>query len=322
MDPASSTSTNPPNSSEPAASAPSALPTTPIASMEDTYNPAAGAMPNFGATSTPQAAPTTATPQFGAAAAPTTIPGASPQSSFPGEPPAGDQPPIATASGSGGGSKRKKVMAVFSVLLMLVGIGAGVYLVRRQQLGSSFAWDCSLYTFSISDNGTVIVRNGSTVHEQEQQAKVYINGNLVDTFDVPALDPGKSETLGTVNLPSGDYSWSVDGTKDCKATGSSLPPVYVAQCSNVEAYDTKWNKLSSDDLSSLKAGDVVRFAVSGTTTKGTLDKARFTINGASPVETDQKEPGTDKFYYEYTIPDGVSSFSIKAELRHSESGWF
>jgi hypothetical protein len=58
----------------------------------------------------------------------------------------------------------------------------------------------------------------------------------------------------------------------------TLPPIGAA-CNNVKAYDSGWNPLSGFDLSSLNAGDIVRFAVGGTTDSGFFDKARFTING-------------------------------------------
>jgi len=107
-------------------------------------------------------------------------------------------------------------------------------------------------------------------------------------------------------------------------TPSPPPPGISAQCLNIQAFDTDWNKLSSADLSNLKPGDTVRFTVAGTTTSGTIDKARFTINGVQRLEVTQKRPGTQEFYDEYTLPEGITSFSINAQLHHSDPsiGWF
>lgn len=98
-------------------------------------------------------------------------------------------------------------------------------------------------------------------------------------------------------------------------------PTYDASCSEVRAYDSNWNQLDLEDLKDLQEGDVVRFTVSGTSSSGVFDKARFTINGQAPVEVTNKKPGTDEFYFEYTIPQGVTNFSIKGEVHHSIWGW-
>src|SRR3989344_1535453 len=82
------------------------------------------------------------------------------------------------------------------------------------------AWDCNKYTFSVSGAGVVTVNNTSSRSEPPQQAQVYINNNLTDTFNVPALQQGQNATLGTVKVPSGTFSWRVVGTLDCSSSGT------------------------------------------------------------------------------------------------------
>ena len=82
------------------------------------------------------------------------------------------------------------------------------------------AWDCSNYTFNVKDSGEVTVSNNSSRSESPQQAKVYINEQLVATFDVPALPEGQSATLGQVSVPGGTFNWRVAGTVDCLSAGS------------------------------------------------------------------------------------------------------
>jgi len=53
------------------------------------------------------------------------------------------------------------------------------------------------------------------------------------------------------------------------------------------AFDAEWNVITN--LSSLVAGDVVRFTVSGKTNSGAIDKARFTINGTLKPEVTAKD---------------------------------
>jgi hypothetical protein len=161
---------------------------------------------------------------------------------------------------------------------------------------------------------------------------------------------------------SGNFSWEVVGTKDCEDSGSHratptpspsptptppptptegptptaspsptpsptptvtpTPPPIGAACLDVKVYDTNWVLLSSSELSKLAPGDVVRFAVAGTTTSGGFDKTRFTINGTLRPEVTAQKPASDEFYDEYTIPDGVTDFTVSAEIHHTSLGWF
>ena len=100
----------------------------------------------------------------------------------------------------------------------------------------------------------------------------------------------------------------------------TLPPGVTASCLNIQAFDTEWNSITN--LSSLVVGDVVRFTVAGNASSGSFDKARFTINEALRSEVSVKRPSTNEFVDEYTIPEDVTTFTIKAEIHHSSLGWF
>jgi hypothetical protein len=109
-------------------------------------------------------------------------------------------------------------------------------------------------------------------------------------------------------------------------TATPTPPPgeeISALCLNIKAFDTNWDEIT--DLSSLRAGDIIRFTVSGTTNSGNIDKARFRINSPTwRTDVVTKKPGTSEFYDEYTIPEGVTSFTINAQLHHTSSdiNWF
>lgn len=321
--------------------------------------------------------------------------------------------------GGGNESKSKRIVAtILGIALLVAAVGAGVFLVGQQQVIRIGAWDCRNYVFDVGSDGLVTVQNGSTRDEPAQQAKVFINGNLVATLDVPALDAGDAATLSTVDV--GDicsFSWEVIGTKDCSDKGghdrdpsltldqsfftwtgppqlsnatttfcdgsstgkvnysepgssttvtfdktiqsvdgkggacdksasqtctaptptegptptptqpltptpTPTPPPIGAACLDVKAYDTNWNLLTGFDLSDLEPGDIVRFAVAGTTTSGGFDKARFTINGTLRPEVTAQKPASDEFYDEYTVPEGVANFTVSAEIHHTSLGWF
>lgn len=95
-----------------------------------------------------------------------------------------------------------------------------------------------------------------------------------------------------------------------------------AQCSEVKVFDTQWAQIIPADFDTLNEGDVVRFTVSGSTSEGVITKARFIINGNLSTEVTQKRPGTNEFYYEYTIPEDSTQLSVKGEVHHSTLGWF
>jgi hypothetical protein len=94
-----------------------------------------------------------------------------------------------------------------------------------------------------------------------------------------------------------------------------------ASCSDVRAYDANWNLLNTSQLASLKTGDIVRFAVEGTASSGTFDKARFTVNGQLRSEVSTKKPSSNEFYDEYTIPAGTVNFTVSAQVHHVTLGW-
>jgi hypothetical protein len=152
------------------------------------------------------------------------------------------------------------------------------------------------------------------------------------------LQPGESWSRGIVgNGPPTNCAWQSDLTfpgcdnanHGCE-TGCSTPtntptptPVISCQCGQIKAYDTTWKLLTSADLATLKAGDKVRFTVSGTATSGTIDKSRFKVNGGTYAETVTKKSATQEFYYEYTIPANVTSFSVEAQVHHAGlNQWF
>jgi len=111
------------------------------------------------------------------------------------------------------------------------------------------------------------------------------------------------------------------------ATPSPSPsptPNYVASCTNLRAYDLNWNPLTSSQLASLTPGSQVYFTVFGTTTPGTFDKARFTINGVLQPEVTTQKPGSPgEFYMIYTIPTGVTTFTVTGQIHQAQlDQWF
>lgn len=222
-----------------------------------------------------------------------------------------------------GNGNKKKILAGIVILVMFLGIGAGAYALQRNRPENASAWDCSLYVSSLQTNGTLMVTNGSSRTEQATVARISINNIEVGTVNIPSLVSGQGVTLqSNINLPIDEsYSWKVQ-IAECTYTGNSQVVQARASCSDVKAYDKNWQVLSQTELSRLKEGDIVRFAVSGDSSAGSFDMARFSINGASAETSTDKKPNSEEFYLEYEIPKNEDAFNVSAEIHHSEYGWF
>lgn len=153
------------------------------------------------------------------------------------------------------------------------------------------------------------------------------NGESLDA-SVGKSYPVGTLTCGTVQIDVGcknaSNTWgSVKFLSKSAATACAAPPPPgegpTAQCLDIKAFDTNWVKIT--DLSILKAGDKVRFSVAGTATGGSFDKARFKINGVQRPEVTGKRPATEEYFDEYTIPEGITTFSIGAQIHHTTLGW-
>lgn len=136
----------------------------------------------------------------------------------------------------------------------------------------------------------------------------------VATYNNPSLAPACNATVNANHWTA----LTVDQIRE-----KCNPPI-SATCSSVKAYDTNWNLLTSSQLSSLSAGSIIRFSVMGTTSGSSFDKARFTVNGTQgPEVTTQKPNSPGEFYYEYTIPSGVTSFTVTAQIHlQSNDTWY
>lgn len=120
------------------------------------------------------------------------------------------------------------LIVIATVILAGVAIFTAIrlYQLRNESVSptdpeESMAWDCSNYQFDIDISGRVEVTNNSSRNEPPQQAKIYIDNQLVATFDVPALTEGDSAILGNVGLPIGSFDWRIVGTIDCINAGSA-----------------------------------------------------------------------------------------------------
>jgi hypothetical protein len=116
----------------------------------------------------------------------------------------------------------------------------------------------------------------------------------------------------------------------CSGSTPTIPPTaspvpttisITASCQNIKAYSSNWTLLTAQQLSQLGTGNSVNFCVAGVTTGGSFDKAKFTINNVVQVETTTVRPGSTDFCQSYTIPAGVTTYNITAQIHHVTLGW-
>ncbi|KKR44913.1 MAG: seg [Microgenomates group bacterium GW2011_GWC1_41_20] len=105
-------------------------------------------------------------------------------------------------------------------------------------------------------------------------------------------------------------------------TVAPTPTAPAPFCAAITTYDSDWNTISSTQLSALKVGDAVNFCVTGSTTSGSFDMARFIINGVQQADTTMHKPNSTAFCQTYTIPSGTATFTVSGSIHHQTLGWF
>jgi len=222
-----------------------------------------------------------------------------------------DLPPVIVnpATKIGGGFRGGKMVAtILGILVLVGGLGAGVFLTKQSQdIREKAAIDimCSI---------------NSTGGCSDQTYGYACAANSTCTYP-PDISVGSDDNLQIC---------------ECISTVvATTPPVdtFSIQCSSVKAYSVSgstWTTLSSSDLTNLEEGDIIYFAVN-ITYPGTsgdaaspIDQVKFTINSIEQSAATAKTPTCDgaicevEFYQAYTIPADTDSFTVTAKS-HLES---
>ena len=223
---------------------------------------------------------------------------------------------------------KKIVMVLMSVVVLVGGVAAGVILVNREQdIREKAATQVCL------DNNNCVL-----IEDPADSGTYEVNGIIYDVFltddQVRAFDPSvKEDGCYQVVIEADTVRWNKVGTEDqcaelvniqvwlTQLPGPSQPPIQ-SQCTDITIYDDQWNELTQDELGGLEAGTEVRIAVNSITSAGSIDQAKFTINGSERTPVSSKKPQTNKFYDTYIIPEGTTTFNISVQLHHSQFGWF
>jgi len=234
--------------------------------------------------------------------------------------------PHATQKYGGG----KFIATIFGVLILVAAVAVAVYFVQREQdlrqkAASGSICEKSPDCILLNNPG-----NSGTYTAPRSISKIYITAQEYHEFNEENDDNG----CYRVSINGSSLQWQRYGEgSNCKDVSNvqvwlggfqpspTFTPQISASCGTVKTYDLTWTQLSESQLGDLSPGDAVKFSVAGTASSGSFDKAKFTING-SEVETSTLRPGTDEFYVDYEIPEGVATFTIDAQVHHIDLGWF
>src|SRR3989344_2608644 len=65
-------------------------------------------------------------------------------------------------------------------------------------------------------NVTVKITNNTSSVQPAKTIDLLVNGQSIGSFDIPQLDPLTNVEMGNINLPEGDFTWSITGDVLCQ----------------------------------------------------------------------------------------------------------
>jgi len=211
-----------------------------------------------------------------------------------------DLPPMVSTPKKKFGGKRI-IATILGIFLLVGGVGAGIVLTQQQQLFQQKAAGTDYPNLEEECGGT----NGNRCGPCEEcvydgsSTRCKYNSNLCPAPPPPTEPP---EETNPPNPPS----------------GPTPTPGPVVSCQNVKAFKGDADvPLTTAELSTLKAGDVVTFCAF--TDSAIAKTVTFTINGTAqspitPAVGCVSTKGTCFCSNSYTIPSGVATFNASALL--------
>jgi hypothetical protein len=102
-------------------------------------------------------------------------------------------------------------------------------------------------------------------------------------------------------------------------TPSPMP--ITGQCVSTKVYSPNWTAIAPSEYYNLVDNSQVYFCTAGSSSAGSFDMARFTINGTLYPNTTVKRTGSNDFCQLYTIPKGSYTTNVQGEIHHTSLGW-
>jgi|GEM_PF-6176819 len=247
---------------------------------------------------------------------PTPVPDG-PKSEMPLNPLVSDLPPVITPPPlhKEGGTKtqgKKIVATIFGILILVGGVGAGVFLTKQNQ----------------------DIRERADIQEVCSQES---SGGCAN------LPWGTSCGSGSLTChPQNPAQVGSDQRQICQCTQQTTGSNIILSCDGIKTYlatnvsdATSWQEITGSDYSKLRPGQDIYITVTGGVTenevdKATIDKARFAVSFTADTsgnltwsESTNKKPNSEEYYFKYTIPQDKSDFYFNAQLHDSSTDrWF
>lgn len=188
--------------------------------------------------------------------------------------------------------------------------------------------------------GTVTLQPGESVSYKAEINGLLYNGKSCGTYQTDfAVHSVDGKTDCKTNQPLALAFGMCKTGRDCQSNWTPPPtatptptptatPGITAQCSSVKAYTgANWVLLNEEGYSHVRAGDVLHFCVSGTSSSSpdavssAFDKARFKVNGVLKAETTTKRPNSQDYCQDYTVLNTDTKIDVKASIHHIVKGW-
>jgi hypothetical protein len=193
--------------------------------------------------------------------------------------------------------------------------GCILYLCPNGCSGSCGEKDPGVYSTNYSSCSEALSNLGSYCG----QVDTINGGGTYCKADPSKYEDAKIQCSSCTKPPSKDKTSNPSSTPNPTPTPSATPSPY---CVGIETYTSDWVFITPGDRSSkITAGMTVYFCTASVASAD-IDKAKFTINGNVYDETTTKVPSSNHFCQQYTIPEGVTTFEVSAQIHNATLGWF
>jgi hypothetical protein len=122
-------------------------------------------------------------------------------------------------------------LAIVLVTVTLAGIAiftaVRLYQLRQEPIAPTAPseplayFECTEYNLLVDVDGTVRIHNVTDESRPTQNIDLFVDGQSIGNFNIPALNPDEVAILGDLNLAPGDYNWSISGVPGCTGEGST-----------------------------------------------------------------------------------------------------
>ena len=220
---------------------------------------------------------------------------------------------------------RKKLITILGILVLVGGVGSGVYLTKQSQdirERANIQERCS-----VNSEDACILKNPGSLCGDTGQTCEFIEGSTPDVESRRECECRQTSTPTPDSTTQPSSSYNCQTIKAYKVTGDPA------------SSSSTWTEVALNNNTALEAGNDIYFVVKATypvpdgsegDNSPKIDKAIFIINDIKQAEATAKTPvcgGSNtcsiEFYQKYTIPANHYDFDVTATLHLKDTNsWF